>query len=93
MRGVVELREALGSDVVVHFKVAAPPVVTDEMKELAADVDHERAAELEAAPPETTWIARLAAQTRAQVGQPVEFAVDTRRMHFFDPDTGDGIYG
>ncbi len=92
MRGVVELREALGSDVVVHFKVAAPPVVTDEMKELAADVDHERAAELESAPPETTWIARLAAQTRAQVGQQVELAVDTRRMHFFDPATGEGIY-
>ena len=92
MRGVVELREALGSDVVVHFKVAAPPVVTDEMKELAADVDHERAEELEAAPPETMWVARLAAQTRAQVGQPVEFAVDTRRMHFFDPATGEGIY-
>ena len=34
----VELREALGSDVVVHVSIDAPPAMTDDMKELASDV-------------------------------------------------------
>ena len=38
----VELREALGSDVVVHFPVDAPPAVTEDVIELAADVDEAR---------------------------------------------------
>ena len=32
---IVELREALGSDVVVHFTVDAPPAMTEDVKELA----------------------------------------------------------
>jgi multiple sugar transport system ATP-binding protein len=92
MKVHVDLREALGSDVVVHFKVDVPPVVTEDTKELAADVDQEVVAELEAAPPESTFVARLNAETKAAVDQPLELAVDTRRVHFFDPASGQGIY-
>ena len=38
------------------------------------------------------FVARLNAETKAQIEQPVELAVDTRRVHFFDPSTGQGIY-
>ncbi len=36
---VVELVEALGSDVVVHFTIHADPALTDDVKELALDID------------------------------------------------------
>ncbi|MBA3729122.1 MAG: sn-glycerol-3-phosphate ABC transporter ATP-binding protein UgpC [Actinobacteria bacterium] len=91
----VDLREALGSDVVVHFKVQAPIVVTQDVKELAVDVGEEALQELEevARGGESTFVARLNPRTEAREGQRIELAVETRRLHFFDPDTGLGIYG
>jgi multiple sugar transport system ATP-binding protein len=94
IRSTVELREALGSDVVVHFKVKAPIVVTEDVKELAHDVGAEalEAVEQEAQQGESTFVARLNPRTKARQGEPIELAVDVGRMHFFDPDTGLGIY-
>ncbi|CAN5286038.1 sn-glycerol-3-phosphate ABC transporter ATP-binding protein UgpC [soil metagenome] len=91
----VDLREALGSDVVVHFKVQAPIVVTQDVKELAVDVGQEALQELEevARGGESTFVARLNPRTEAREGQKIELAVETRRLHFFDPETGLGIYG
>ncbi len=39
---LVELVEALGSDVVVHFTIHAPAALTDDVKELALDIDPDR---------------------------------------------------
>lgn len=94
IRSTVQLREALGSDVVVHFTVDAPSVVTEDVKELAADagrdtVEVERGAEKGA----STFLARLNPRTRATEREQIELVVDTRRMHFFDPDSALGIYG
>jgi multiple sugar transport system ATP-binding protein len=94
LRSTVDLREALGSDVVVHFKVKAPIVLTEDVKELAHDVGAEalEAVEQEAQQGESTFVARLNPRTKAQQGEPIELTVDVGRMHFFDPDTGLGIY-
>src|ERR671910_619242 len=94
LRSTVDLREALGSDVVVHFKVKAPIVLTEDVKELAHDVGAEalEAVEQEAQQGESTFVARLNPRTKAKQGEPIELTVDVGRMHFFDPDTGLGIY-
>ncbi len=91
----IDLREALGSDVVVHFKVRAPIVVTQDVKELAADVGQEVAEGLEqgAEEGESVFVARLSPRTTARVGEPIDLYVDTRHFHFFDPETGLAIYG
>jgi multiple sugar transport system ATP-binding protein len=86
----VELREALGSDVVVHVPFDAPPAVTEDVIELAADVDEAVAAPAGAA--KATVLARLNPRTQAQPGDRIELVVDTHRLHFFDVDTGAGIY-
>ncbi len=39
LKGLVRLRELLGSELVVHFEVEAAPVVTEETRDLAEDVD------------------------------------------------------
>jgi multiple sugar transport system ATP-binding protein len=90
----VELREALGSDVVIHFTIAAPPAVGDDVRELAVDVGKEVLEKVEktAARGETSAIARLNPRTLVQKGDRIELVVDTARLHFFDPDDGTGIY-
>jgi multiple sugar transport system ATP-binding protein len=91
----VELQEALGSDVVVHFTIAAPQAMTDDVKELAVDVGTEalERVEQQARGGHSTLVARLNPRTRVRKGDPIELVVDTHRLHFFDPDDGSGIYG
>jgi multiple sugar transport system ATP-binding protein len=94
IRAEVNLREALGSDVVVHFKVDAPAAMTEDVKELAVDVGAEALEDVERQATEgANVIARLNPRTRAKAGERIELVVDTHRLHFFDPDTGSGIYG
>ena len=90
---IIELVEALGSDVVVHFMIDAPPALTDDVKELAVDVGVELSkVEEHAARGHTNVVARLNPRTHARKGEPIELVVDTHRLHFFDADTGLGIY-
>jgi len=94
LHGRVELREALGSEIMVHFAVDAPPARTAEMVELAEDVHGKEGTKkvAEAAPSESIMIGRFGARSRVQEGAAIEIAVDTRALHFFDPETGLGIY-
>ena len=86
---VTELIEALGSDVLVHFTVHADPALTDDVKELALDIDP-IAGETEGG--HTNVIARLNPRTRARKGEPIELVVDTNRLHFFDLEDSSAIY-
>ena len=87
---MVSLREALGSEVLVHFEVDVPLVVTEDTLELARDSGLEELGKVEAE--RSTFIARLSPRTEARKGERIELVVDTGRMHFFDIDTGRGIY-
>jgi multiple sugar transport system ATP-binding protein len=89
LKGVVKLREALGSEIMVHFTIAARPAVTEDVRELAADVGEILPEDVA---PETTMVARFGARSRVPEGETAEVAVDTRSLHFFDPETSLGIY-
>jgi multiple sugar transport system ATP-binding protein len=91
IRGKVDLTEALGSEIMVHFSVDAPPALTEDVRELAEDVGRDRPAH-EGATGTATLVGRFGARSRVRVGETVEIAVDTRALHFFDPETGLGIY-
>ena len=88
IRVVVDIREAMGSEVYVHFGVDAPPVITDDTIDLAADA--ELLPEVDSGA-QTSFVARLNPRTSAQRGQPITLQVDTHRLHFFDRDTGEAI--
>jgi multiple sugar transport system ATP-binding protein len=77
---VCSLREALGSEVLVHFPVAAAPGAGG----------NDLVEPLGAAP--STFVARLDPETTAREGERMRLVVDTRRLHFFDPGTGLAIY-
>ena len=91
----VDLREALGSEVLVHFGVDAPIVLTEDTRELAVDVGAEALEDLEerAKRAKSAFVAQLSPRTRLREGDRMEVVVDTNRLHFFDPETGLGIYG
>jgi multiple sugar transport system ATP-binding protein len=93
IRGEVILRESLGSEIMVHFTVDARPAITEDVRELARDVGSDLAeAEQAAEAGETTIVGRFGARSDVKVGDTAEVAVETRALHFFDPETGLGIY-
>jgi multiple sugar transport system ATP-binding protein len=88
---VVDIREDMGSEVFLHFAVDAPPARTEEVR----DVLGEEA--LEAADEQThhrgaPFIARVERGAAAREGDRIRLAVDTRRLYFFDLETGVGVY-
>jgi len=89
LRGKVELREALGSELMVHFALPdARPADTEETQELARESSTEGGLETTGA----LIVGRFGPHANVEEGGIVEVAVDTRSLHFFDPDTGLGIY-
>jgi len=94
LKGQVTLTEALGSEIMVHFSIEAKQAATEEMRELARDVGDERVvAQLEeGGAPSAAFVGRFGARSRVKIGDPLEVAVDSRALHFFDPETGLGIY-
>jgi multiple sugar transport system ATP-binding protein len=92
LRGVVELREALGAELMVHFTVEGTrAALTEDIKELARDVD-KAAPDLDSQEGGALMVGRFGARARVKEGEPVEVAVDTRSLHFFDAETSEGIY-
>jgi multiple sugar transport system ATP-binding protein len=92
LEGKVTLREALGAEIMVHFSVDAPPAFTAEVKELAEDVGDADRVEAHAGESSAVVVGRFGARSRVRPGEQVDVAVDTRQLHFFDVDTGLGIY-
>src|SRR5439155_23602805 len=88
----VDIKEDMGSEVFLHFAVDAKPLDTEELREISGD-------EAIAAADELThhhgspWVARVDRTSSAREGERVELAVLAGRLHFFDLDTGEGIYG
>jgi hypothetical protein len=87
------LREALGSELIVHFAVdGTQAALTEDVKELAQEVDTTAAAPVRSLASGAVLVGRLGARASAEEGKPVEVAVDTRSLHFFDVETSEGIY-
>jgi multiple sugar transport system ATP-binding protein len=95
LRGVVVLREPLGSEIVAHFTVDAPPALTEDVRELARDVGQESAVKSAVAEGEheTVMVGRFGPRSRIKDGDRVDVAVETGALHFFDLETSLGIYG
>jgi multiple sugar transport system ATP-binding protein len=81
IKTTADLTEPLGSEVLVHFAVAAAGVTLEEaaVEGVAADTA------LEAG--KTRMVARVSPRTRIAEGSQIELAVDTARLYFFDPET------
>ena len=91
LEATVELRESLGAEALVHFRMDAPPVLTEDTVELVKDrEDVEDVDEVidESASP---FVAKIDARADARLGQTIPLVVDTSRLHVFDPKDGRAI--
>jgi multiple sugar transport system ATP-binding protein len=84
IQSTAELVEALGSDVLVHFAIdaeAATVQSSDSLQEIKATANGSR------------MVARFSPKSAVRLGAPVTVAPDLDRLQFFDPATGDAIWG
>ncbi|GAA3721733.1 multiple sugar transport system ATP-binding protein [Spinactinospora alkalitolerans] len=91
LTSTTELVEALGSELLAHFRIDASPVVTEDTRELARDAGADEVDDADRAG--SDMIARFSPRSTAAIGRPVRVRVDTERLYFFDPDTGAAIWG
>ncbi len=87
LSAVVDIREDMGSEVFVHFGVGGTAVGGEDVKAAVG----EEAAEV-AAVKGNVWVARVDRDTAAREQSHIDLVVDTSRLHFFDPETGEGVY-
>jgi multiple sugar transport system ATP-binding protein len=90
--GEVVLREALGSEIMAHVAVEARAAQTDETRELAKDTGAPDETNVGVEEGKTILVARFGARSRVKQGETTDVAVDTSALHFFDAETGLGIY-
>jgi multiple sugar transport system ATP-binding protein len=85
----VGVTEELGREIHVIFTIDAPPVehssISDASRTDSGDDDETVAALIGG---KSLWTARVSARSTVRPGQPLELAVDTRNLQFFDPDSG-----
>ena len=93
LRGHVVATEPLGSDLLAYVEIAAPPVVTQEILEVASDADRALADDLRAGAnlQTTRVVARFSIDSRVRPGDTVDVGVETGRLHFFDLETETAI--
>jgi multiple sugar transport system ATP-binding protein len=87
MQANVEVTEMLGADTYVHFTIDRAPVVTPDIEELLADSGRE----VSSLGDTTNFIARLSPDVPINRGDTVELVVDTSKLHFFEPRSGQRI--
>jgi multiple sugar transport system ATP-binding protein len=87
----IDIREDMGAEVYAHFRVDADPVESEEVLEAMEEEDVAGAVR-ERMRNGVPFVARLERGTGAREGDRLDVAVDTSRLHFFDPETGAGIY-
>ena len=82
IQGNVDLIEALGSELMIHFTIDAHRV----RAEGATDEDEDTTAQ------SGEGVARVDPGTKVKVGERITFAVSTLGMQFFDPETEQAIW-
>jgi multiple sugar transport system ATP-binding protein len=90
LHGKVQSVEALGPEQLAYVEIEARPVLVDDVLEGLVDRDEAGdLADLIDADGRATIVARLDAGSRLRPDDPIELAVDLRRLHFFDLETGE----
>ena len=95
LRGRVQGIEALGSELLAYVDIEATPVLVEDVLEGIVDMEAaEDIAELKGGADgvRATVVARLDPSASVHPDDTLELAVDLRRLHFFDLDSGAAIF-
>jgi multiple sugar transport system ATP-binding protein len=82
--------EGLGTEIHAIFTVDAPPVEHASLA-FAGGPDEEDETVAALVGGKSLWTARVSSRSAVRPGAPLELAVDTSRLHFFDPASGESI--
>jgi multiple sugar transport system ATP-binding protein len=89
----IELREALGAEALLHFSLDAPPVMTDDTRELVEAQEDTEVLDEVIEQRVSTFVARTDPKVAVRLGETVPLVVDTTELHVFDPEDGRAIDG
>jgi multiple sugar transport system ATP-binding protein len=87
----IRLIEALGSELMVHFRFDAARVHTDDTAAASEDQELEASAAATEVSSYADGVARVDSRSQIQVGDTARFGVITDRLHFFDPVSREAI--
>jgi multiple sugar transport system ATP-binding protein len=78
----------------VHFSIDATHAVTEDVHDLQKDAGTDRApgTGIGSESGGAVIVGRFGPRSRVKVDETTNVAVDTRSLHFFDPETSLGIY-
>jgi len=82
-RAKVEVVEWLGNETYAYIPFEAPPEVAEQLTQLAKDTDSEQL--------RTQLVINLDGSSKVREGDEAEIWMDTRRIHLFDPATGENL--
>jgi multiple sugar transport system ATP-binding protein len=86
-RAQIDLVESLGAEQYAFFQLQGTEVQSDQLQELAADAG---ADEIPSSG-EGQVVARLDAASQIRRGEEAELWLDTSKLHFFDPSSGESL--
>jgi multiple sugar transport system ATP-binding protein len=82
-RATIDVVEWLGSEAYAYMPYDAPPEVAAQLAQLEKDLDSEAL--------RTQLIVSLGPASRVRGGETAELFVDARKMHLFEPGSGDNV--
>jgi multiple sugar transport system ATP-binding protein len=82
----IDVLESMGSDVFAYFTLEGAQATSAELEELARD-----SGRAEVGGAGDTIVARLDAATRLREGESAQLWADARKIHVFDPASGDNL--
>jgi hypothetical protein len=88
----VELIEALGNELQVHFLLDAIRVRSEEAQAAAETHELEGLQTLQSGGVRAAGVARVSPRSELRSGSRATFSVDTERLNFFDYETGAAVW-
>ena len=85
----LDLVESLGSEYYAYFHLEGTRVESEHLSEVAADAGLSEVPSAQAG--DTSLVARLNEMSEINEGDEIELWLDTRRLHLFDPSSGENL--
>jgi multiple sugar transport system ATP-binding protein len=92
LAGDIELVEALGNELQVHFLIDATKARSETTQAAQETEELTDLASLHMGEAKAEGVARISPHSDFKAGQRVTFGVSTDQVHFFDPDTGGAVW-
>ncbi|HEY0935595.1 MAG TPA: ATP-binding cassette domain-containing protein, partial [Trebonia sp.] len=83
--------EGLGTEIHAIFTIDAPPVEHASISSAAGGSDDEDETVAALIGGKSLWTARVSSRSLVRPGSALKLAIDTSRLHFFDPASGESI--